>query len=107
MTGVSEIIDCAACGKPFKKKRAAQVACSPACKQALWRQNRNASDNAPREASRASPAPVAVEPGTGSMRLYPGNNPLSEIECRVMGLVYPGRRRDGEVGVFYERVSRG
>lgn len=35
-------IRCHVCGEPFAPKRRSQVCCGPACKQAMYRQNRNA-----------------------------------------------------------------
>lgn len=96
---------CVSCGAPFARVRVAQRTCSPACKKALFRaEKRDAGYIAPSEGlNAADQAPDARETGQ-YVRLYPGNKPLSDIECRVMK-VEPTGLRDKRGALLYRGIE--
>lgn len=95
---------CPRCQQPFQRKRQSQRTCSKACKQATFRGGKcNAATTIP-----ATPA-IAPDGSTGQVserltRMWPGNKPLSDLECRVMR-VTPTSHRDKRGALLYQSTT--
>lgn len=95
---------CPSCSKPFAPKREAQRACSPACKQKLFRAEKcNTGHSAPADASDALQRAGKAAFEGGMTRIF-GPNRLSEIELRTLKLE-PTGLRIGNGSMLYRRTG--
>lgn len=95
---------CPSCSKPFAPKREAQRACSPACKQKLFRAEKcNTGHSAPADTSDEAQHAATAGYAGGMTRIF-GPNHLSEIELRVMKLE-PTGLRIGNGSMLYRRTG--